>query len=201
MNLVEVQPRRNIRREEYVSKFPLSQGKIPGLEGPKISLTETIAISLYLARLSNTAHLLGDGSLEQEAQVISYVSWANEELLNILAKWYLPLIPNFANPPPYDREAVELGKKQSLALLNKVEEQIGPKAYLVGNSLTLADIFLAIFISRGLEWVLGAEWRERHPNIMRYFLRFADMPEVKEVVPHFILIDKETANEDPYAKK
>lgn len=46
MNFVEVQPRRNIRREEYLSKFPLSQGKIPGFEGPKISLTETIAISL-----------------------------------------------------------------------------------------------------------------------------------------------------------
>lgn len=46
MTLVEVQPRRNIRGEEYVSKFPLSQGKIPGLQGPKIGLTETIAISL-----------------------------------------------------------------------------------------------------------------------------------------------------------
>lgn len=147
------------------------------------------------------------------------MSWANEELLNTLAKWYdrfclisflsildiltdsryLPLIPGFTHPPPYDQETVESGKKQSLALLDKLEEQIGPKAYLVGNSLTLADIFLATFISRGLEWVLGAEWRETHPNIMRHFLRFADIPEVKEVVPHFILIDKETANVDPYA--
>jgi elongation factor 1-gamma len=48
----------------------------------------------YLARLSNTAQLLGDGSLEQEAQIISYVSWANEELLNILAKWYDPFFPS-----------------------------------------------------------------------------------------------------------
>lgn len=111
---------------------------------------------------------------------------------------YLPLIPGFTHPPPYNQETVESGKKQSLALLNKLEEQIGSKAYLVGDSLTLADIFLAIFISRGLEWVLDAEWRETHPNIMRHFLRFADIAEVKEVVPHFILIDKETANVDPY---
>lgn len=46
MKLVEVQPRRNIRREEYLSKFPLSQGKIPGFASSKVSLTETIAISL-----------------------------------------------------------------------------------------------------------------------------------------------------------
>lgn len=48
----------------------------------------------YLARLSNTSRLLGDGSLEQEARVISYVSWANEELLNVLAKWYDQFSPS-----------------------------------------------------------------------------------------------------------
>jgi elongation factor 1-gamma len=111
---------------------------------------------------------------------------------------YLPLIPNFTNPAPYDQEVVEHGKTQSLDILDKLEEQMGQNAYLVGDSLTLADIFLAIFISRGLEWVLGAEWREAHPNIMRHFSTFADTPEVKKLVPHFILIDKETANMNPY---
>lgn len=91
-----------------------------------------------------------------------------------------------------------MGKTQSLSLLDKLEEQMRQNAYLVGDSLTLADIFLAIFISRGLEWVLGADWREAHPNIMRHFSTFADTPEVKKVVPHFILIDRETANVDPY---
>lgn len=46
INLVEIQPRGNIGREEHLSRFPLSQGKIPGFKGPKVSLTETIAISL-----------------------------------------------------------------------------------------------------------------------------------------------------------
>lgn len=109
------------------------------------------------------------------------------------------MIPNFTNPPPYNKEAIELGKTQSLGLLDKLEEQIGQSPYLVGDSLTLADIFLAIIISRGFEWDLGAEWREAHPNIMRHFSTFAEKPEVKKVVPHFILIDNETANVDPYA--
>lgn len=112
---------------------------------------------------------------------------------------YLPLIPNLLNPAPYNQEAVELGKTQSLGLLDKLEEQIGRTPYLVGDSLTLADIFVAIIISRGFEWVLDAEWREAHPSIMRHFYTIAEMPEVKKVVPHFILIDKETANVDPYA--
>ena len=109
------------------------------------------------------------------------------------------MIPNLPNPAPYNEEAVELGKTQSIGLLDKLEEQIGQKRFLFGDSLTLADIFVAIIISRGFEWVLDAEWREAHPNIMRHFSTIAEIPEVKKVVSHFILIDKETANVDPYA--
>ena len=44
LKLVEVIPRRNIGVVEYTAKFPLSHGKIPGMEGPDLQLTETIAI-------------------------------------------------------------------------------------------------------------------------------------------------------------
>lgn len=40
-----VVPRKNINKATYQVRFPLSQGKIPGLEGPGIKLTETIAIA------------------------------------------------------------------------------------------------------------------------------------------------------------
>ena len=47
----------------------------------------------YLAKLSNKSKLFGhDGSLEQEARVVSWMSWANQELLPTLALWYV-------NPP------------------------------------------------------------------------------------------------------
>lgn len=41
----------------------------------------------YLAKLSNKSKLFGDGSLEQEATVVSWMSWANQELLPTLALW------------------------------------------------------------------------------------------------------------------
>ena len=34
-----------INKAAYVERFPLSQGKIPAIEGPGIKLTETIAIA------------------------------------------------------------------------------------------------------------------------------------------------------------
>lgn len=41
---MEVIPRKNVGKDEYKVKFPLSQGKIPGIEVQGLRLTETIAI-------------------------------------------------------------------------------------------------------------------------------------------------------------
>ncbi len=89
-----------------MEKFPRSLGKIPALEGDKIKLTEVPAIAhvritaegilprstflklaQYLAKVK-PGRLLGDGSLEQEAEVMSWVNWANQEMLMIMSKWY-----------------------------------------------------------------------------------------------------------------
>ncbi|KZF20955.1 hypothetical protein L228DRAFT_240672 [Xylona heveae TC161] len=97
----QVVPRQGIGKDDYKSKFPLSAGKIPGLEGPDIQLTETLAIAMYLAKIANKSRLLGDGSIVQEAEVLMWMSWANQELLQTLARWFLPLIPSFTDPAPY----------------------------------------------------------------------------------------------------
>ena len=41
----------------------------------------------YLAGIYNSSQLLGNGSEEQRAEVLSWMSWANEELLPTLALW------------------------------------------------------------------------------------------------------------------
>lgn len=41
----------------------------------------------YLAKIHSRANLLGDGSNEQAAEVMSWVSWANQEMLGTLALW------------------------------------------------------------------------------------------------------------------
>jgi elongation factor 1-gamma len=72
------------------------------------------------------------------------------------------------------------------------------KEWLVGGKLTLADIFVAIYVSRGLEWVLDGKWREKHPNIIKHFEGVAAVEAVKKIIPVFTLIKEETANENPY---
>ena len=50
-----------------------------------VQLFETF--TQYLAGLRNKCKLMGDGTLEQAAEVLSWMSWANQELLQTLALW------------------------------------------------------------------------------------------------------------------
>lgn len=92
------------------------------------------------------------------------------------------------------------GKAASLDLLEKLEKQLDGIDYVVGNRLTLADIFITVYLSRGLEWILDADWRSRHPNTMSYFGNISSRDFVKAVIPEFKLIERETPNKNPYAK-
>ena len=47
---IEVVPRLGIGKAEYMAKFPMSMGKIPALEGPRVKLIETVAIAVVSAR-------------------------------------------------------------------------------------------------------------------------------------------------------
>ncbi|RMD41934.1 hypothetical protein DV735_g3155, partial [Chaetothyriales sp. CBS 134920] len=195
----EVVPRQDINRDSHIERFPLSQGKIPAIEGEDIKLQETIAIAVYFAKLHNKRKLLGDGSLKQEAQIISWVSWSNQELLVVLSRWFLPLIPNLTRPARYDYDEVESGKADSLAVLNDLERQLQARStkYLVSDQITLADIFLTIILSRGFELVLDPTWRAEHPVILNYWTSVAEWDFVKQVVPNFELVQKALENVEP----
>ncbi|OAQ98768.1 hypothetical protein LLEC1_06229 [Akanthomyces lecanii] len=111
----------------------------------------------YLAKFE-PGHLLGDGSLEQGVEDMSWVNWANQEMLMIMSKWceflFWTSLSRFcrssglARPAPCDKAAAEAGKAATLALLDESEAAIKDSKFLVGESFTIADIFV---ISRGLE--------------------------------------------------
>lgn len=144
------------------------------------------------------------------------MSWANQELLETLALWcalnihlvywhethimnwvarrFLPLINFSQNPVPASSGSVAAGRAASLAMLDSLEDSLKSNdgsVYLVGSYITLADIMVIMYVARGLEWVLGKEWRATHPNIMRLFNAVTDWEPVKRVVPQFMMVDDE----------
>ena len=115
---------------------------------------------------------------------------------------FLPLIPNFSLPAPYSKPAIEAGRAASLAMLDALETRLLENqhhggTHLVGDGMTLADIFVAVYVTRGLQWVLGREWRRQHPAVMRLVESVIGWAPVKAVIPEFVMIEEETPIVDP----
>ncbi|GAA5930955.1 hypothetical protein JCM10213_003954 [Rhodosporidiobolus nylandii] len=147
---------------EYLEKFPL--GLVPALEKGDFKLTEAIAVSQFLASQENKAGLLGS-SKEQAAQITQWASWANSDLLPTIAAWFRPLV----GAAPYQKPAVEAAKAKALKHLAYLEKTLSTRTFLVGERVTLADIFVAAVLFRGFENVLDAEFRKAHVNIVRFW--------------------------------
>ena len=205
VELVEVVPRDGVGVKEYEELFPLSQGKIPGLagQGPEgVRLTETIAIATFLAGLGkgNESHLMGNGSDRQRAEVLSWMSWANSELLPALGRWFLPLIQFKERPVVVNEEEVRKGREAAERLLDGLERILIQRAgegggrYLVGGGMTVADVMVAVFVGRGLQWVLDEEWREKHKRVMEFFGAVAEWEPVRSTIPEFVMVGKVEMN-------
>jgi elongation factor 1-gamma len=110
---------------------------------------------------------------------------------------FLPLIPSFTVPPPYNKDSVAAGKKTTLDMVELLENHLKDRDYLVGKSISIADIMVGIYLSRLFEWVLDQKWRDNHPAVMGFFDKFTTNEAVQQVIPRsdFILIDEETPNE------
>ncbi|GJN92685.1 hypothetical protein Rhopal_005720-T1 [Rhodotorula paludigena] len=160
---------------EYLAKFPL--GLVPALEKGDYKLTEAIAIASYLASQENKAGLLGQ-SKEDAADVLRWASWANADLLPTIASWFRPLV----GAAPYQKPQVDAAKEKSLKHLNYLEKTLATRTFLVGERITLADIFVASVLFRGFENVLDAEWRQANPNIVRFWQTVYHQPAFFEVL-------------------
>ncbi|KAK4046079.1 hypothetical protein OIO90_006632, partial [Microbotryomycetes sp. JL221] len=146
----------------YRKKFPL--GRIPAYENGEFLLTESVAIANYVAGLNNKAGLLGK-SKEDQALVQQFASWANMHLLVALGGWVRPL----AGLDSYNKPAVEASKAKTLTELAYLEQILQTRTFLVGDRITIADLFTVAALIRGFEFVLDAEFRKSHVNVTRYF--------------------------------
>ncbi|GAA6019331.1 hypothetical protein JCM10207_001263 [Rhodosporidiobolus poonsookiae] len=172
---VKVNPFEGGADAEYTAKFPL--GLVPALEKGDYKLTEAIAVAQYLAAQENKAGLLG-ATKEEAASVTQWASWANADLLPSLGAWFRPL----TGAAPYQKPAVEAAKAKALKHLEYLEKTLATRTFLVGERITLGDLFTASALFRGFENVLDAEWRAANPNIVRFWKTVYHQPAFFEVL-------------------
>lgn len=95
-------------------------------------------------------------------------SFANSELLPPIMAWINPVIGKAPSSP----EILANVEKGVEPMVSVVEHALqGGKQFLVGDTLTMADLFVIAALARGYQFVFTRAWAEKHPNIKEYYWR------------------------------
>jgi elongation factor 1-gamma len=81
----------------------------------------------------------------------------------------------------YNKKNVDEAAKATGEVMAVFEDHFLLNTYLVGERITLADIFCAAIVGRGYEMVFDAEWRKGFPNVTRWYQTIANQSAFKEV--------------------
>jgi len=113
------------------------------------------------------------------------MSFFNSEVLPKLGGWYRPLL----GKDPYNKKSVEESQKAALKAVSVVESHLQNNTYLVGERITLADLFAVGIIARGFEFFFDKKWREENPNVSRWYETVYNQPIYSAVAPNYTLLD------------
>ncbi|PLB33576.1 putative translation elongation factor eEF-1 subunit gamma [Aspergillus candidus] len=169
---------------EFTKLSPL--GKVPAFEGANgYTLSEAIAIAVYVTSQNEKTTLLGK-TKQDYASILRWLSYANSEVLSKLGGWYRPLM----GKDPYNKKNVDDAAKASLKAIGVLNTHLTANTYLVGERITLADIFAAALLTRAFATVLDKKFRSENPAVTRWFQTIVNQPAFKAVVEKPILVEE-----------
>ncbi|KAI4247054.1 MAG: hypothetical protein L6R40_001719 [Gallowayella cf. fulva] len=172
-------------------------GRIPSFVGADgYTLTESMAIAIYITSQNEKTSLLGK-TKQDYASIVRWMSFANTEVLPGLAGWFRPCIGR----DPFNKKSVEDSKKAALAAVKVLEEHLWVNTFLVGERLSLADLFAAGVISRGFQYFFDKQWRKDNPNVTRWYETVYNQPIYSEVVGKLSFIDEAIKEIPPKKEK
>ncbi|KAJ5986708.1 hypothetical protein N7451_011073 [Penicillium sp. IBT 35674x] len=178
IELVQTQPNASANASaEYRKVQPL--GKIPAFEGANgFNLSEAIAIAIYVTSQNEKTTLLGK-TKQDYASIVRWMSFANGEALPRLAAWYRPLM-GFEG---YNKKVVDEASKAAFNTLAVLENHLTENTYLVGERITLADLFTAALLTRAFATVLDKKYREENVAFTRWYNTIINQAAFKAVFP------------------
>ena len=109
---------------------------------------------------------------------MSWASFANSELLPPIMAWINPVI----GKAPLLPDSLEKAEKALDPMIAPIERALeSEKRFLVGDCLTIADLFVVAALGRGYQFVLTEAWAEKHPVVHAYYMRIRSDPIYEKV--------------------
>lgn len=138
------------------------------------------------------------GKTKQDyASIVRWMSFANIEVLPPIAGWFRPIVGR----DPFNKKNVEDSKKAALKAMKVLEEHLWVNTFLVGERLSLADLFAAGIIARGFQFFFDKAWREENPNVTRWYETVCNQPMYSAVTGKLEFIDEAIKEVPPKKEK
>jgi glutathione S-transferase len=154
------------RTPEFLALNP--NGRLPVIVDGDFVLSESLAITLYLAKKYSPGRLYPE-RLEDEARVWQWSFWAIAEVDRGVNIWSLHAV----RLPPAERDAAlrEEALKVVAAPFKVLDAAVAGRPFLLGRDFTIADLNVAAVISRAVDMDLSA-W----PYLKAWLARCLDRP-------------------------
>ncbi|XP_009759973.1 elongation factor 1-gamma 2-like isoform X2 [Nicotiana sylvestris] len=154
---------------EFIKMNPI--GKVPVLETPDGPVFESNAIARYVTKLKPDNPLFGS-SLIQYAQIEQWNDFSTTEIDANIARWLYPRLGYGPYIPPAEEAAVAALKRA----LDALNTHLASNTYLVGESITLADIIMGCNLSIGFGMIMTKSFTKEFPHVERYFWTVVNQP-------------------------
>jgi glutathione S-transferase len=145
-------------------------GKLPALVDGDLVLTESVAIVLYLGEKYPEKGLVPT-DLKLRTEIYRWLLFAATELEQPLCR-----IARHTNAYPESKRIpgeVPLAREDFQEMARVLEEHISGRQFVVGNSITVADIVLAYT----LDWANEVQLRGGFPQMRSYMERMYERPQ------------------------
>ncbi|CAN1835641.1 Elongation factor 1-gamma 2 [Linum perenne] len=159
---------------EFLKMNPI--GKIPVLETPDGPIFESNAIARYVTKLKADNPLYGS-SLIEYAHIEQWIDFASLEVDVNVAKWLYPRLGFVPFLVPAEETAITALKRA----LDALNSYLATTTFLVGHSVTLADIILTCNLHMGFSWIMTKSFTSAFPHVERYFWTLVNQPNFKKV--------------------
>ncbi|XP_065881696.1 elongation factor 1-gamma-like [Euphorbia lathyris] len=160
---------------EFLKMNPI--GKVPVLETPDGPIFESNAIARYVTRLKSDNPLFGFSPIEY-AHIEQWIDFASLEIDANILRWFIPRIGYAVYLPPAEEAAIS-ALKRALGALNT---HIASRTYLVGHSVTLADIIMTCNLTLGFSRLLTKSFTSEFPHVERYFWTMVNQPNFHKIL-------------------
>eukprot|EP00262_Sarcandra_glabra_P011778 TRINITY_DN28_c0_g1_i3.p1 TRINITY_DN28_c0_g1~~TRINITY_DN28_c0_g1_i3.p1 ORF type:complete len:424 (-),score=82.44 TRINITY_DN28_c0_g1_i3:345-1616(-) len=160
---------------EFLQMNPI--GKVPVLETPDGPIFESNAIARYVTRMKIDTPLFGS-SLIEYGQIEQWIDFSSLEIDANILRWFAPRMRFGVYLPPAEEAAIS-ALKRALGALNT---HLATNTYLVGHSVTLADIVMTCNLVLGFNRIMTKSFTSEFPHVERYFWTMVNQPNFHKVM-------------------